>query len=150
MYDQEDLPIAGCQLAPPSMETSTAATVPPPQSTAVPDTVRGLPIGTPVPGSGDSIVVMGGIVSVDFRRRNQSSLQRRRLDVHVGQHIQGGLLDPRVDRDVEDRPVGVVVVETPRPLHGTRAPHQCSAGAAIHRHVVRQRPEVRTSLRSPA
>src|SRR5215467_13074752 len=42
-YDQVDSPVAGCQVCPPSVETSTPATTPPPTSTAVPVTVTVMP-----------------------------------------------------------------------------------------------------------
>ncbi len=41
--------MAGCQVDPPSVETSTPATVPPPVSTAVPLTVTSLPFATALP-----------------------------------------------------------------------------------------------------
>ena len=48
-------PTAGCQLAPPSVETSTAPTIPPPASAAVPLMVVGLPGCTTSPAVGDPI-----------------------------------------------------------------------------------------------
>ncbi len=66
VYDQVSRPIAGCHEAPPSTDTSTAATRPPPLSTAVPDSVTADPISSDDPGAGDTRVDTGGNVSVDF------------------------------------------------------------------------------------
>src|SRR6267378_2739366 len=64
LYVQFSLPAAGCHVAPPSMETSTPPTTPPPWSVAVPDMV----VGTPACNPPDTVltVVTGGVVSVDF------------------------------------------------------------------------------------
>ena len=53
-------------MSPPSTDTSTAATTPPPVSTAVPLTTTGVPIGTTDPAAGAVIVDTGAIVSVDL------------------------------------------------------------------------------------
>src|SRR4029077_7756801 len=45
-YLQLVVPVAGCQLVPPSVETSTPATMPPPASDAVPETVIEVPSPT--------------------------------------------------------------------------------------------------------
>ena len=59
------VPVAGCQLAPPSTETSTPATWPPPASVAVPVTVTSEPLVTVTPAAGAMIVVVGATESVD-------------------------------------------------------------------------------------
>src|SRR5919204_1459469 len=43
LYDQLVVPVAGCQVVPPSVETSTPATTPPPLSDAVPEMVTCVP-----------------------------------------------------------------------------------------------------------
>ena len=62
-------PCAGCQVAPPSVETSTLPTWPPPDSpvasVAVPLIVIGWPLWTLEPSSGESIWELGGFVSVE-------------------------------------------------------------------------------------
>src|SRR5262245_44962192 len=45
VYDQLPRPVAGCQLAPPSVDTSTPPTTPPPWSPAVPVIVTLVPTG---------------------------------------------------------------------------------------------------------
>src|SRR5262245_47901271 len=58
------VPVAACQLAPPSTDTSTAATTPP-TSLAVPAIVTGPPLATVAPLAGEVIVELGGVTSVD-------------------------------------------------------------------------------------
>jgi hypothetical protein len=65
-YDQLAPPFARCQLCPPSVDTSTLATTPPPTSMAVPVTFTGIPNWRVAPLAGEVIVDVGGIVSVDF------------------------------------------------------------------------------------
>src|SRR5215831_962521 len=57
----DERPLAGCQVAPPSTETSTPATTPP-TSLAVPVTVTGVPTCAPVTGLMPEV---GGAVSVE-------------------------------------------------------------------------------------
>src|SRR5262245_41472814 len=52
---QSVVPVAALKLAPPSTDTSTLATVPPPSSLAVPVMLTVVPIGTPYPAVGDVI-----------------------------------------------------------------------------------------------
>ena len=59
------MPVARCQVVPPSSETSTAATTPPPVSDAVPVTLTTLPLVIELPAVGEVIVATGGVVSVD-------------------------------------------------------------------------------------
>src|SRR5881275_1113612 len=66
VYDQALVPVAGCHVSPPSVETSTPATTPPPVSAAVPVTVTDWVGSSCVDGVGDVIVEVGGVVSVDF------------------------------------------------------------------------------------
>ena len=61
----EPVPVARRQVVPPSVDTSTAATSPPPLSTVTPVTTTGEPMGTVVAGAGAVKVVEGGTVSVD-------------------------------------------------------------------------------------
>src|ERR1700704_703385 len=64
VYDHEVVPVAGCQVAPPSVETSTPATTPP-VSVAVPVIVTLEPSETPAPADGLVIVASGAALSVD-------------------------------------------------------------------------------------
>src|SRR4051812_16085510 len=64
VYVQDSRPSAGCQVLPPSSDTSTPPTRPP-TSDAVPVTVIAAPLRTEAPGAGEVIVVVGGVVSVD-------------------------------------------------------------------------------------
>src|SRR5450755_4697730 len=57
--------LAGCQVVPPSVETSTPATTPPPASAAVPVMVTLLPSAMVAPAAGELIVELGGVVSLD-------------------------------------------------------------------------------------
>src|SRR5215831_708440 len=65
LYDQDVVPVAGCHVAPLSVETSTPATTPPPASDAVPVIVTAVPLVSVVPALGDVIVEVGGVVSVE-------------------------------------------------------------------------------------
>jgi hypothetical protein len=58
-------PMAGCHVAPPSSETSTPPTTPPPASLAVPLTVTGLPPCRFAPAAGEVMVEVGGVWSVE-------------------------------------------------------------------------------------
>ena len=64
-YVHEVVPVAGCHVVPPSVDTSTPATTPPPVSLAVPVTVTTVPSGVVDPAVGEVIVDVGGVVSVD-------------------------------------------------------------------------------------
>jgi hypothetical protein len=57
------VPVAALKVAPPSTETSTRVTDPPPVSLAVPLMVTVVPVNTVAPGAGDVIVVVGGVLS---------------------------------------------------------------------------------------
>src|SRR5438105_6368798 len=61
-----ELSVAGCQLAPLSVETSTPATTPPPLSVAVPEMLAWLPSCSASPCPGEAIVVLGASVSDDL------------------------------------------------------------------------------------
>ncbi len=63
VYDQVVVPVAGCQVVPPSVDSSTPATRPPPASAAVPETVIWVPSAT-VPGE-LVIAEVGAVLSVD-------------------------------------------------------------------------------------
>ena len=63
--DHVPRPTAGCHVWPPSTETSTPATVPPPASVAVPVIVIAAPACTLAPAAGDVMVDTGGKESVD-------------------------------------------------------------------------------------
>ena len=54
------VPVAGFQVFPPSVETSTATTKAPEAALAVPVIVTGVPLGSEAPGSGPVIAVVGG------------------------------------------------------------------------------------------
>src|SRR6266566_8853030 len=59
------VPVAGSQVLPPSVDTSTPATTPPPASPAVPVIVTVVPSEMLAPAAGDVIVDVGAVVSVD-------------------------------------------------------------------------------------
>src|SRR4051794_28316508 len=65
VYVQLDVPLAGCHVAPPSVETSTPATTPPPVSVAVPEIVVGVPSAMTAPAEGEEIEDVGAEASVD-------------------------------------------------------------------------------------
>src|SRR5260370_40742624 len=58
-------PVAGCHVVPPSTETSTPATTPPPVSAAVPVIDTAVPGGRFEPAAGEVIVELGAIASAD-------------------------------------------------------------------------------------
>src|ERR1700730_9748017 len=62
-YVHDVVPLAGCQVEPPSVETSTPASTPPPLSAAVPDTVTVAPLPTVAPGAGEVIEDVGAVPS---------------------------------------------------------------------------------------
>jgi len=59
----EAVPVAELYVAPPSTETSTRATVPPPVSLAVPVMLIVVPVDTVAPGAGDVTVEVGAVLS---------------------------------------------------------------------------------------
>jgi len=59
----EVVPVAVLKLAPPSTDTSTRATVPPPASLAVPVMLAEVPVDISPPDLGDVIVEVGGFTS---------------------------------------------------------------------------------------
>jgi hypothetical protein len=65
LYVQVAVPVAGCQLTPPSSETSMPATTPPPASVAVPETVTTVPAPIEALAPGEVITVVGATVSVE-------------------------------------------------------------------------------------
>jgi hypothetical protein len=65
VYVHCERPVAGCQVVPPSVETSTPPTTPPPVSVAVPATVTTLPCARVVLFNGVVTVDVGAVVSVD-------------------------------------------------------------------------------------
>ena len=144
--------MAGCQVEPPSVDTSTPATTPPPVSAAVPVIVTFVPSVTFAPAAGDVIVEVGAVVSVDFVARTSPRQRRPGLRAHVGEQVQRRLLLRRVRRVA----VGVGAVEAPRPLDRAGAEHQGAARRPVERQVVRRRPvrvrprpEVRAASRRP-
>src|SRR5258708_5613446 len=62
---QRSVPSARCHVLAPSVDTSTAATTPPPTSVAVPLIEATEPAVTRTPSAGDVIFVNGAILSVD-------------------------------------------------------------------------------------
>jgi hypothetical protein len=60
---QAVVPVAALKVAPPSTDTSTLTTNPPPGSLAVPVMETWVPISTVAPAAGDVIVEVGGVVS---------------------------------------------------------------------------------------
>src|SRR5689334_18415495 len=67
-YDQEARPVAGCQVLPPSVETSTPPTTPP-VSVAVPLMFTATPAGRLALAAGEDAVTVGPTVSVDLVAR---------------------------------------------------------------------------------
>src|SRR5690348_4656241 len=65
LYDQLVVPVAGCHVVPPSVDTSTPATTPP-VSAAVPLTVILVPSATFVPAAGEVMLDVGAVESVDL------------------------------------------------------------------------------------
>src|SRR5665647_3046009 len=65
LYVQPVVPVAGCQVVPPSVDTSTPATTPPPVSEAVPDIVIRPPSPTLAFAVGEVTVDEGAVVSVE-------------------------------------------------------------------------------------
>src|SRR5207248_11588553 len=61
LYVQFDVPVAGCHVEPPSTDTSTPATTPPPASLAGPVTATVVPCCTELPPAGAPIDELGGI-----------------------------------------------------------------------------------------
>src|SRR5215831_6430464 len=59
----EVVPVAALKVAPPSTDTSTLATVPPPASLAVPVMLTAVPVNISAPALGDVIVEVGAILS---------------------------------------------------------------------------------------
>jgi hypothetical protein len=59
----EVVPVAALKVAPPSTDTSTRATVPPPVSLAVPVMLTVVPVDTVAPAVGDVIIDVGADVS---------------------------------------------------------------------------------------
>jgi hypothetical protein len=59
----EVVPVAALKVAPPSTDTSTRATVPPPASLAVPVMLTAVPVDTVAPGAGEVIAEVGGVTS---------------------------------------------------------------------------------------
>src|SRR5215471_6958147 len=57
------VPVAALKVAPPSTDTSTRDTVPPPMSLAVPVMLTVVPVNIPAPAWGDVIVEVGGVLS---------------------------------------------------------------------------------------
>src|SRR6185436_3918080 len=63
--DQEAVPAAGNHVAPPSVDTSTPETRPPPESAAVPEMVIDEPAAIEAPLAGEVIVEAGGARSLE-------------------------------------------------------------------------------------
>jgi len=57
------VPVAALKVAPPSTDTSTRATVPPPVSLAVPVMLTAVPVDTVAPGAGEVIAEVGANLS---------------------------------------------------------------------------------------
>ena len=58
-----DIVVTGCHVEPPSVETSTPATTPPPESVAVPLIVTVLPFAIVAPEDGEVMAEVGAVVS---------------------------------------------------------------------------------------
>ena len=63
VYVHVPRPVARCQVVPPSVETSTPPTTPPPVSVAVPDTVTCVPGAIELLAAGEVIVDLGAVAS---------------------------------------------------------------------------------------
>ncbi len=147
--DQAVVPVAGCQVAPPSVETSTPATTPPPVSAAVPVTVTDAPLATAAPAAGAVIATVGPAVSVDLVAASGppsgSSAGRpcRRSRLTWACCIRASAGSAAYGRVV-------LLVEAPGPLDGAGAEDERTAGRAVHREVVGRRARRRPCCRSRA
>src|SRR5438093_13327314 len=82
-------PLAWCHFVPPSTDTSTAPSAPPPPSLAVPLTAVDAPTNTVVPSAGDVIAEVGVIASIeglhavsgDFRLPSSTPMSASHLSV---------------------------------------------------------------------
>ena len=88
------VPAAGCHVCPPSVDTSTPATWPPPASVAVPAIVTAVPFddGRARRGERDHRGRRGSVGRSDGR--HQLRLERRRLRAHVCEEVHRRLLHP--------------------------------------------------------
>ena len=94
---------------------------------------------------------LAGLVMVETGAwcRSTSSRARARAaaskaGVHVGEEVHRRLLHPHVGRHARSV---VVVVETPRPLHGSGSEHECTARCAVQASARASRCRCRTSNR---
>jgi hypothetical protein len=102
VYVQLVVPVAGFQETPPSTDTSTADTTPPPASVAVPLMVVSLVNGTVAPAAGEVMVDVGAVESVVWaaatspviREPGWTPMSARRLTVACWT-AASGLLEPR-------------------------------------------------------
>ena len=87
------VPTAGFHVCPPSVETSTPTTNAPAAALAVPVIVIGVPLGNEAPDGGQVMTETGGVLLRGIAAaRGQPSLQRSRLDPHVGEEVHRRLL----------------------------------------------------------
>ena len=118
------VPVAGFHVAPPSVETSTPTTMPPPVSMAVPVIVTGVPAANDAPFAGDVIADVGASASVEAVAATRPDCSVAGLHAHVGE---------QVDRRLSHADVGggdaaiVIRIQAPRPLHGAGAEHERAA-----------------------
>ena len=95
------VPVAGCHVVPPSVETSTPATTPP-TSLAVPEIVVLAPSWRLAPFAGEAMLAVGFVVSVDFvavlrpsagsSANGWTPMSANRLTVACCMFLSGGLL----------------------------------------------------------
>ena len=130
-----DIVVTGCQVEPPSVETSTPATTPPPLSVAVPLIVTVLPFANVAPADGEVIVEVGGGGVGGLRGRRQvripacagcAPMSASRLTVACCMIGLGRVLGVTV----------VVGVEAPRPLDRARVEDERTAGGPVQGQVL--------------
>ena len=91
--------VVGCQVCPPSVETSTPATTPPPESVAEPVIVTALPSAIVLPDVGLEIVDVGGVVSVDAVAATSPDSSVAGWAPIIDEQVDRELLHVRIRRD---------------------------------------------------
>jgi hypothetical protein len=119
------VPVAGCQVVPPSVETSTPATTPPPESVAVPEIVTGVPSAKLAPGAGLVIVDAG---AVEREMVGLDDVVGCRVAV-VGEHLRR--IGRRRHVDQPGRPEPVVDVFVPLIAQRPGARRECQRLARL-------------------
>ena len=98
---------------------------------AVPVTVTAVPAVTVAPGAGETIWETGEAVSVDFVSRISPGWIDAGCDAHIRKKVKRSLLHPEVCGRRCRRTRVMVLIQTPRPLHGTGTEYQCATWCTI-------------------